>query len=67
MKPIKICFEEWLYYGCFIQKFKHPKLFGKYVVFKNNKLQTHVGICKTFIEAKNLCQNNKCFDNVLKF
>lgn len=47
--------DEWLYYGCFIQKSVHPKLVGKYEVFKNDEPQTHIGRCHTFAEAKKLC------------
>jgi hypothetical protein len=66
-KPRQIEVGEWLYKGCFIQEFKHHLLIGKYEVFKNNAEQTHVGRCYTFIEAKNLCRENECFDNVLTF
>lgn len=58
---------EWLYRGCFIQRFEHPKLSGKYWVFKNDSMQTHVDSCFTFAEAKKLCEDNECFENVLKF
>lgn len=58
---------EWLYKGCFIQKSKHPKLVGNYEVFKNNKQQSHVGRCYTFMEAKRLCVENECTDNTLSF
>jgi hypothetical protein len=66
-KPQLIEVGEWLYFGCFIQKVTHPKVTGNYVVFKNNKQQSHVGNPLTFIEAKLLCKNNQCFDNYLKF
>lgn len=58
---------EWLYKGCFIQEFEHPKLIGKYEVFKNDRSQTHVGRCFTFTEAKKLCEENECFENTLTF
>jgi hypothetical protein len=51
-KPKQIEVAEWLYKGCFIQESVHPKLVGKYEVFKNNEEQTHVGRCYTFTEAK---------------
>ncbi len=38
-KPVRIDVDEWLYKGCFIQKFEHPKLVGKYEVFKNNEIK----------------------------
>lgn len=66
-KPKQIDSEEWLFKGCFIQKSTHPKLVGKYEVFKNNEEQTHVGRCYTFTEAKKLCIENECSDNFLKF
>ena len=59
--------EEWLYFGCFIQKSQHPELYGNYEVFKNNEEQTHVDRCKTFKEAKALCIKNKCDDHYLTF
>jgi hypothetical protein len=65
LKQIEV--DEWLYRGCFIQKSEHPKLMGKYEVFKNNKSQTHVGRCYTFKEAKKLCIENKCIENSLSF
>lgn len=67
MKPTQIDTYEWLYKGCFIQKFEHPKLIGKYSVFKNDIPQTDVGRCYTFAEAKKLCEENECFENVLSF
>jgi hypothetical protein len=66
-KPKQIDPHEWIYKGCFIQEFKHPQLKGKYEVFKNNVEQTHIDRCNTFTEAKRLCEENECFDNVLKF
>ncbi len=67
VKPIQIDSQEWIYKGCFIQLFKHPKLKGKYEVFKNNKEQTHIDRTSTFLEAKKLCEVNECFDNFLLF
>lgn len=64
-KQIDVC--EWIYKGCFIQKFKHPKLIGNYEVFKNDNLQTHIGRCYTFAEAKILCVKNECSHNVLSY
>lgn len=66
-KPRKIEMGEWIYKGCFIQKSEHPHLKGKYEVFKNDEPQTHVDRCHTFAEAKRLCEENKCFENVLSF
>jgi hypothetical protein len=66
-KPIVIDPDEWLYKGCFIQKSIHPKLIGKYEVFKNNETQDHIDRCITFLEAKKLCEHNECFNNYLKF
>jgi len=66
-KPKQIEVGEWLYKGCFIQESEHPKLIGKYEVFKNNKPQSHVGRCYTFTEAKRLCKENECFDNELNY
>ena len=36
-KPKQIECGEWLYKGCFIKELEHPKLIGKYEVFKNDK------------------------------
>ena len=66
-KPRQIEVGEWLYKGCFIQESTHPQLVGKYEVFKNDELQTHVDRCNTFAEAKKLCKENECFENVLSF
>lgn len=66
-KPKQIELGEWLYKGCFIQESIHPKLVGRYEIFKNDEPQTHVGRCYTFTKAKKLCEENKCFDNVLSF
>ncbi len=66
-QPIQIETDEWLYFGCFIQKNTHPQLIGSYEVFKNNKNQDHVGRCHSFAEAKVLCVKNKCSDNHLSF
>lgn len=59
--------QEWLYKGCFIQEFTHPKLIGKYEVFKNDEAQTHIGRAHTLKEAKKLCTENECHDNALTF
>ena len=66
-KPIQIEVGEWLYKGCFIQLAPHPKLIGKYEVFKNDKEQTYIYRSHTFEEAKSLCRKNECFDNYIKF
>lgn len=55
-KPIQVELGEWLYKGCFIQESIHPQLFGKYEVFKNDDMQTHIGRCRTFTEAKKICE-----------
>jgi hypothetical protein len=67
MKIKQIEVGEWLYKGCFIQESIHLQLPGKYEVFKNNEEQTHIGRCYTFSEAKKLCEENECFENVLSF
>jgi hypothetical protein len=64
-KPIQVDPEEWVYKGCFVQKQEHPKLTGRYEVFKNDEQQTHVGRCYTFAEAKKLCEENECFENTI--
>jgi len=66
-KPKKIEIDEWLYKGCFISKFIHPNLYGKYEVFKNNQQQTFIGRTIKFTEAKKLCEQNVCLDNYLLF
>lgn len=66
-KPKHLGGGEWLYKGCFIQESEHPQLIGKYEVFKNDEPQSHVGRCYTFTEAKRLCEENECFDNILSF
>jgi hypothetical protein len=66
-KPKQIDPDEWLYKGCFIQRSEHPELIGKYEVFKNDKQQSHVGRCYTFIKAKKLCEENECIENALSF
>lgn len=66
-KPKLIECDEWLYKGCFIQKSEHVKLIGKYEVFKNDSVQTHVGRCHTFTDARKLCEKNECFENTLIF
>jgi hypothetical protein len=65
--PRQIEVGEWLYKGCFIQEFKHPKLLGKYSVIKNNKEQDHVGRASTMKEAKRMCRDNECHDNYMDF
>jgi hypothetical protein len=65
--PIQIEVGEWLYKGCFIQENTHPKLVGKYQIFKNNKEQTDIGRSHTFTEAKKMCEENTCSDNYLTF
>ena len=65
--PKQIEVNEWLYNGCFIQKSEHPQLKGKYEVFKNDELQSHIDRCYTFKQAKILCEQNKCIDNHHKF
>lgn len=64
--PKQIEVGEWLYYGCFIQKQQHPDL-APYVVFKNDKPQTHVGTAYTFTEAKKLCRLNEVKEEYVKF
>ena len=66
-EPIQINAGEWLFKGCFIQEFKHPKLLGRFEVFKNNKQQKHIAVCNNFEQAKKICNENKCFDNYLTF
>jgi hypothetical protein len=66
-KPIQIDAGEWLFKGCFIQEFKHPKLLGRFEIFKNNKQQTHIAVCNTIKKAKQICIENECFDNYLNF
>jgi hypothetical protein len=63
----KIDTHEWLHHGCFIQKSEHPKLFGKYSVFKNDKNQTHVGRYATKKKAIKAAQENKCLENHYQF
>lgn len=62
----KIDTDEWIYKGCFIQLFKHPCLFGKYSVFKNNKNQTNIGRFENIKNAKKACIENECKKNYLK-
>ena len=66
-KPKQLDPDEWLYYGCFIQKNEHPDLIGKFEVFKNNKQQTHIGRCNTFNQALKLCEENEYKGSYLKF
>ena len=63
----QIDFEEWLHHGCFIQKSEHPKLYGKYEVFKNDKNQTHIGRYKTKKDAIEAARKNKCVENYHQF
>lgn len=67
VKPIQLEDGEWLYGGCFIQKNDHPSLIYKYVVFKNNEEQTHIGGAFSKKEAMKLCEDNPCFENHLDF
>jgi len=53
----KTYINEWRYKGFIIIKFEHPKLAGKYEVFRNDKNETNVGRCCTLKEAKELCDN----------
>ena len=57
-KPIQIEDGEWFYMGCIIQKSIHPKLDGKYEVFRKNESETHLGRCYTFSDAMKLCEEN---------
>jgi len=57
--PIQLEVGEWWYYGCFIQEFIHPSLFGRYEVFKDDENCTHVTRCITKTEAKNAAKQNK--------
>lgn len=66
-KPRQIEVGEWLYYGCFIQEDSHPKLWGKYRVFKNDENQTHVDRARTFAEAKKIARENQCDVHYLSF
>lgn len=52
-KPVQIESGEWWYKGCFIQKQNHPKL-KPYIVFQDTEIQTTVGDCYTFTEAKKI-------------
>jgi predicted Fe-S protein YdhL (DUF1289 family) len=58
-KLIQIEIGEWLYKDCFIQESIHPKLMGKYEVYKNDERQNHIGRCHTLAEAKKLCTENQ--------
>lgn len=63
-QPIQIEIGEWWYKGCFIQEQNHPSL-SKYVVFKDNKAQSHVGTPHNFAVAKKMCEDNEVKDYVL--
>jgi len=67
MKPKQIDPNEWLFHGCFIQESVYRNTDGKYLVFKNNEEEEHVGRCHTFTEAKRLCVENKCEENHVIF
>lgn len=54
MKPILTEINEWEFKNSIIQKIEHPKLFGKYEVFKKNS-EEHIGRYATFEEAKKAC------------
>jgi hypothetical protein len=56
-KPVQVEDGEWKYKGCFIQKSIHPKLIGKFEVFKDDEGQTHIGRYHTFSEAKKMCES----------
>ena len=56
---IKTEINEWVYKGFCIQKSIHPKLPGKYEVFKNDKTELHIGRCNTLTECKKLVNNIK--------
>lgn len=58
-RPIQIEVGEWWFMGCFIQLFTHPKLYGKYEVFKDTEAQEHIDRFRTFAEAKRACANNE--------
>ncbi|NII81714.1 MULTISPECIES: hypothetical protein [unclassified Pedobacter] len=66
ISPKQIEVGEWLYYGCFIQK-QVNIILPPFVVFKNNKAQTHIGTCYTFTEAKKLCILNEVKEQYLEF
>jgi hypothetical protein len=57
-KPIGIEVGEWYFKGCFIQEQNHYML-DKYIVFKDNEYQDHVGAASTMAMAKKLCLQNE--------
>ena len=58
-KPIQTEAGEWLYKGCYIQESIHPKLSGKYEVFKDNKAHTHIGRYSNFKDALKACKDSQ--------
>lgn len=59
-KPEQIEIGTWRYEGCIILQREHPKLMGKYEVFRDNETEDHIGAAYTFKEAKEICkQTNK--------
>jgi hypothetical protein len=57
-KPIGIEVGEWYFKGCFIQEQQHYML-DKYVVFKDNQDQDHIGTASSMAMAKKLCIENE--------
>jgi hypothetical protein len=60
-KATKISLEEWWYKGCFIRLQNHTTL-GKYIVYKDNEDQDHIGVANKMDLAKNLCELNEVLD-----
>lgn len=58
-KPFQIEAGEWYYMGCYIQESVHPKLFGKFEVFKDDEKQSHVGRYMKFSEAEKAAIENR--------
>jgi hypothetical protein len=58
-KPIQIDSQEWYFFGCFIQKHDDCRLPGRYTVFQDDELQTHIDNCHTMAKAKSLCELNE--------
>lgn len=58
IKKVQIEVGEWYYCGCYIQQQNHPSL-CKYVVFKDDATQTHVGTSNSMVYAMELCRQNK--------
>jgi hypothetical protein len=55
-EPKLVEVDEWIYKGCTIQKQNpHPELSGRYEIFRNDSVQTHVGRAYNFKGAKKLC------------